>query len=51
MAIMEKTVKMTVTVPGSVLEEAKKMAAAQQRNLSNMVTVLIKKGLDKEKAA
>ena len=51
MASMDKTVKMTVTVPGSVLDEAKRLAQAEHRNLSNMVTYLIKKGLEKEKAA
>jgi hypothetical protein len=42
---MDKTVKMTVTVPRSLVEAAKKQAQAEQRNLSNMVTVLIRKGL------
>jgi hypothetical protein len=48
---MDKTVKMTVTVPGSLLKEAKKLAKEEHRNLSNMVTYLLKKGMEKEKAA
>lgn len=51
MSSMDKTVKMTVTVPASLLEATKRRAEIEQRNLSNMVTVLLTEGMKKEKAA
>jgi hypothetical protein len=47
---MDKTVKMNVTIRAGLLEQVKALAEKDNRNLSNMVTHLIQKGL-KSKAA
>lgn len=47
MADMDKTVKMTVTIPKGLLEQLKAEAKAEDRNLSNMVCVLIRKSINK----
>jgi hypothetical protein len=44
---MDKTVKMTVTIPTALLEQLKARARAEERNLSNMVCVLVRKGIAK----
>jgi len=49
--MMKKTEKLTVTVPVELHRLVKELAAKDGRNLSNMVTVLIQKGMKKEKAA
>ena len=48
---MNKTVKMNVTIQEGLLAEVKKLAARENRNLSNMVSHLVRKGIAKEKAA
>jgi len=50
-ADMDKTVKMTVTIKRGLLSQVKAMSEKDNRNLSNMVTHLIQKGMKKEKAA
>ena len=42
---------MTVTVPIELRKQIKAMAKEERRNLSNMVTVLLERGIKKEKAA
>jgi len=46
---MDKTVKMHVTVPAWLRAELEARAAKESRNLSNMVTLLLKQGVKKEK--
>jgi len=48
---MNKTEKLTVTVPIELRKQLKAQALKEGRNLSNMVTVLLQKGMKKEKAA
>jgi post-segregation antitoxin (ccd killing protein) len=48
---MKKTEAMTVTVPIELRKQLKAMAQKEGRNLSNMVTVLLQRGMRKEKAA
>jgi len=50
-ARMDKTVKMTVTVPAWLKERLQAEAVRENRNFSNMVTHLLKRGVEKEKAA
>ena len=40
-----------VTIPEDILKAVKKLAKKEQRNVSNMTTVLIQRGLEKTKAA
>jgi len=47
---MKKTAVLTVTVPVELRRDLEKIAAKDQRNLSNMVTVLLQEAL-KAKAA
>jgi len=49
--MMKKTEVMTVTVPIELRKQLKFLAEKEGRNLSNMVTVLLQKGMKKEKAA
>jgi post-segregation antitoxin (ccd killing protein) len=49
--MMKKTEKLTVTVPVELHAQVRALAVKDGRNLSNMVTVLIQKGIGKEKAA
>ena len=44
---MDLTVKMTVTVPGSLRVALEKQAEVEGRTLSNMVTVLLKEAIKK----
>ena len=44
---MDLTVKMHVTVPGSLRAALEKQAEAEGRTLSNMVTVLLKEAIKK----
>ena len=39
-----------ITIPEEVLESVKKLAEKEHRNLSNMTTVLVRRGLEKTKA-
>ena len=48
---MNKTEKMNVTIQIGLKQQVKELAEKQNRNLSNMVSHLIKQGLEKEKAA
>jgi len=48
---MDKAVKVSVSFPESVLLAIQEQAKRENRNFSNMVTELSKKGLKKEKAA
>jgi len=48
---MNKTEKMNVTIQIGLKQQVKELAEKQKRNLSNMVSHLIKQGLEKEKAA
>lgn len=48
---MNKTVKMNVTVPAGLRAALETRASAEGRNLSNMVTVLLKEAMEKRKAA
>lgn len=45
---MDKTEKLTVTVPASLIRRVRKQAEKEGRNLSNMVTVILRKGVTKE---
>jgi flagellar hook assembly protein FlgD len=47
---VDKTVKMNVTVPGSLRDLLEKRACQESRTLSNMVTVLLREAM-KNKAA
>lgn len=49
--MMRKTEVLTVTVPAELRKAVKAQAEKEGRNLSNMVTVILQKGLKKEKAA
>ena len=40
-----------ITIPEEVLVSVKKQAEVEHRNVSNMATVLIERGLEKNKAA
>lgn len=42
---LDRTVKMTVTVPASVVAEVRAESKRQQRNLSNMVTLILRQHL------
>lgn len=46
---MKKQVSMTI--PEEVLKAVKEMAKTEKRNLSNMTSVLIERGIEKTKAA
>lgn len=48
---MAKTEKINVTLPIDLRKRIAELAKKENRNLSNMVTVLILKGIEKEKAA
>ncbi len=48
---MRKTEALTVTVPVELKKQILALAEKDGRNLSNMVTVLIQKGMKKEKTA
>lgn len=48
---MSKTEKMTVTAPADLIQQIKQRAKKEDRNFSNMVTLLLKQGMRKEKAA
>jgi len=39
-----------ITIPADVLKLVKELSAKEHRNLSNMTTVLIQRGLEKTKA-
>lgn len=43
--------KLNITIPEEVLKAVKELAEKEHRNVSNMVTVLIQKGLEKDEAA
>ena len=49
--MMKKNEVMTVTVPIDLLIQIKAMAREERRSLSNMVSVLLERGIKKEKAA
>jgi predicted DNA-binding protein len=48
---MAKTEKINVTLPIELRKRLTELAKKENRNVSNMVTVLILKGMEKEKAA
>ena len=41
--------QITVTIPEQTVAEIKKLAAQEQRNFSNMLTVLAMKGIEERK--
>lgn len=48
---MKTTEVMTVTVPVELRKQVKALAQKDGRNLSNMVTILLQKGIEKKQAA
>lgn len=48
---MANYVILTVSLPPELREQVKQQAQAENRNLSNMVTVLLKEAMEKRKAA
>lgn len=43
--------KLNITIPEDVLKALKELAIKENRNVSNMTTVLIQRGIEKDKAA
>ena len=46
---LDKTVKVNVTVPASIIGKIRAESKRQQRTLSNMVTLILKDHLSKQK--
>jgi len=42
---------LNITIPAELLKTVKELAQKEERNLSNMTSVLIQRGLEKNKAA
>ena len=47
----ERKERLSVTVPGSVIENVKKMADSEKRTLSNMISILLEKAVEENKKA
>ena len=41
--------KIHITIPEETLEKVKELAREDERNLSNMITVLVQRGIEKSK--